>query len=392
LKAAGATKEAEALEANAADYGNQAMLQNAFGEHYLQDAYAGGHLVDKTKIMQWFVQWLDSNGGLGSTDLGEAQFAMAKHAANSPLKSNPQALDDKIKRGELGSMGEASAEVGMGQKPEIVFMMKWRRAASNDSDKQNLTPELAAAVPLRLAPDAGTARTHMTALVAAGFAEKGTLGLLDRTPSFVLKDKMVQPVKGATFSPYNSTQTDKEEPDYEEEASEFNLAAYNQFLSNSYIQGATKFFHDKYCKEGLEVIAANGDPIYRVYGDANMLKGGAQRGVLYQATTSKWSRDAIFELIDGHPEKAHSLPEIVGRFPAKAIDGGPPMTLENWNEQLHQRGIGGLFAEARSYGAKVLSKAKPSGSISGGNAIDIEMLAKKVKVEAEVPAHDGGQF
>jgi hypothetical protein len=40
----------------------------------------------------------------------------------------------------------------------------------------------------------------------------------------------------------------------------------------------------------------------------------------------------------------------------------------------------------------VLSKAKPSGSISGGNAIDIEMLAKKVKVEAEVPAHDGGQF
>ena len=392
LKASGATKEAEALEANAADYGNQAMLQNAFGEHYLQDAYAGGHLVDKTKIMQWFVQWLASNGGLGSTDLGEAQFAMAKHAADSPLKSNPQALDDKIKRGELGSMGEASAEVGMGQKPEIVFMMKWRRAAANDDLRKRLTPQMAAAVPLRLAPDAATARTHMQALVAAGFAEAGTLGVLDRTPAFILKDKMIQPVKGATFSPYNSTQTDTEEPNYEEEAAEFNLAAYNQFLSNSYIQGATKFFHDKYCKEGLEVIAANGEPIYRVYGDANMLKAGAQKGVLYQSTTSKWSREAIFELIDGHPEKAHSLPEIVGRFPAKAIDGGPPMTLENWNEQLHQRGIGGLFAEARSYGAKVLSKAKPSGSISGGNAIDIEMLAKKVKSEVEVPVHDAGQF
>ncbi len=385
LKESGATKEAEALEKRAGELGNEAMLQNAFGEHYLQDAYAGGHLVNKTKIMQWFVEWLASNGGLGSTDLGESQFAMAKHAASQDLNSNPQALDDKIKRGELSSMGEASQSVGMSNKPEIVFMMKWRRAAAADSEKQDLTPQAAEKAGFG---DAASIRTHMLALVAAGFAERKTT-LIGGNEYFQLKQKMIDAVKGATFAPYDATQKN----DDEEEASEFNLAAYNQFLSNSYIQGATKFFHDKYCKEGLNVVAANGQPIYTVYGDNNMLKAGGQKGVLYAATTSKWSREAIFELIGGQNAKAHSQVEILGRFPAKAIEkSGPPMTLDDWNEQLHQRGIGGLFAEARNYGAKVLSKAKPSGSISGGNAIDIPMLSKKIAADAEVPKHDEGQF
>ena len=389
LKEAGWTKEAESLDARAGELGNEAMLQNAFGEHYLQDAYAGGHLVNKTKIMQWFVQWLDTKGGLGSTDLGESQFAMAKHAANSNLTSNPQALDDKIKRGELSSMGEASAEVGMGNKPEIVFMMKWRRAAAADDKKQEMTAD--GAVTAGFAPDAPTARTHMQALATSGFADKKKT-LFGREEYFVLKQKMIDTVKGAMFAPYQATQAGGDQPDFEEEASEFNLAAYNQFLSNAYIQGATKFFHDKYCKEGLYVIAANGETVSKIYGDNNMLKGGGQKGVEYAATTSKWSREAIFELINGNPGKAHSQSEILGRFPATAIDGGPPMSLDSWNDELHKRGINGLFAEARSYGAKLLSKGKPSGSISGGNAIDIKMLASQIASEAAVPSHDEGTF
>ncbi len=387
LKESGATKEAEPLEKRAGELGNQAMLQNAFGEHYLQDAYAGGHLVNKTKIMQWFVEWLASNGGLGSTDLGESQFAMAKHAASSNLQSNPQALDDQIKRGELGSMGEASQSIGMNNKPEIVFMMKWRRLAVEDGSRQELTPKAAA--------DAGldtrdNARTYMRALVTAGFAERDFDLLGDRF--FRLKQKMIDSAKGTTFAPYKATQSGKEQPNFEEEAAEFNLASYNQFLSNSYIQGATKFFHDKYCKEGLDVVAANGENIYKVYGDNNMLKAGGQKGVLYSATTSKWSREAIFELIAGHPERAHSLQEILGRFPAQAKEnGGPAISLDAWNDELHQRGINGLFAEARNFGAKLLSKAKPSGSISGGNAIDIQLLSQQLQAEAS-PQHDEGTF
>ncbi len=392
LKESGNSKEAEALEQRAQDLGNQAMLQNAFGEHYLQDAYAGGHLVNKTAIMQWFVQWLDSKGGLGSTDLGEAQFAMAKHAANQQLTSNPQALDDKIKRGEVNSFSEGQQSVGMQSKPEIVFMMKWRKAAAENAAFKHLTPETAVAE-AHLGANAAAVKQMMDALVAAGFVDIKKEGVIKKREVYSLNKKMIDVVKGAKFAPYQSTQTGGDKPNFEEQAAEFDLASYNQFLSNAYIQGATKFFHDKYCKEGLDVVAANGDRIYTVYGDSNMLKAGGQKGVLYGATTSKWSREAIFNLIDGHPELAHGQAEILGRFPAQAIEnGGPGISLDDWNEQLHQRGINGLFAEARSYGAKVLSKAKPSGSISGGNSIDLAKISENMKAQADVPQHDNGQF
>ena len=393
LKAAGKSAEAEPLEKRAGELGNEAMLQNAFGEHYLQDAYAGGHLVNKTKIMQWFVQWLDTNGGLGTSDLGKAQFAMAKHAASQDLTSNPQALDDRIKRGELSSMSQASSSVGMSNKPETAFMMKWRRAAAANPAHATLTAEAAAADPLKLAADEPTARTQMLALVAGGFAERKTQGIIDKVEVFVLAQKIIETATAAT-GPYKSAEAGKKDGNIEEETAEFNLAAYNQFLSNAYIQAATKFFHDKYCKDGLDVTAANGEHVSRVYGDNNMLKAGGQAGVAYSAETSKRSRESIFETIDGHPEKATSLEDILGRFPAQASekDGGTPMPLDDWNNSLHERGKTGLFAEARGYGAKALSMAKSSGSISGGNAIDIALLSKQLAAKVEVPKHDEGVF
>ncbi|MGH3523182.1 MAG: eCIS core domain-containing protein, partial [Mycobacterium sp.] len=50
------TKKQQATE-HADKLGNQALIQNSFGEHYLQDSFAAGHLIDKTKIMQWFTLW-----------------------------------------------------------------------------------------------------------------------------------------------------------------------------------------------------------------------------------------------------------------------------------------------------------------------------------------------
>ena len=36
---------------------NEAWLANGFGDHYLQDSFASGHLINKTLIMQWFMEW-----------------------------------------------------------------------------------------------------------------------------------------------------------------------------------------------------------------------------------------------------------------------------------------------------------------------------------------------
>src|SRR5262249_51918348 len=36
----------------------QAWLTNGYADHFLQDSFAAGHLINKPKVMQWFVEWV----------------------------------------------------------------------------------------------------------------------------------------------------------------------------------------------------------------------------------------------------------------------------------------------------------------------------------------------
>ena len=47
------------LRAEAAELERQALVQNGFGDHFLQDSYPSGHLINKTLIMTWSAKWLD---------------------------------------------------------------------------------------------------------------------------------------------------------------------------------------------------------------------------------------------------------------------------------------------------------------------------------------------
>jgi len=40
------------------EHARQALLKNGYGDHFLQDSFAAGHLVNKTLIMQWWVDYL----------------------------------------------------------------------------------------------------------------------------------------------------------------------------------------------------------------------------------------------------------------------------------------------------------------------------------------------
>lgn len=42
-----------------ADLLRQAWLYNGYADHFLQDSFAAGHLINKTLIMQWFVEWVE---------------------------------------------------------------------------------------------------------------------------------------------------------------------------------------------------------------------------------------------------------------------------------------------------------------------------------------------
>jgi hypothetical protein len=47
----------QAYQGKNTELARQAWLQHGYADHFLQDAFAAGHLINKTLIMQWFVDW-----------------------------------------------------------------------------------------------------------------------------------------------------------------------------------------------------------------------------------------------------------------------------------------------------------------------------------------------
>lgn len=48
-----------AFTTGSAELERQAWLSNGYADHFLQDSFAAGHLINKTLIMQWFVEWVE---------------------------------------------------------------------------------------------------------------------------------------------------------------------------------------------------------------------------------------------------------------------------------------------------------------------------------------------
>lgn len=372
LQAGATAKDVEGLEALAKDYANDAMIHNSFGEHYLQDSFAAGHLIDKTKIMQWFAQWADKDkGGLGDSPSARAAWTMAMHAANSDLKSNPQMLHDKSVRKEVKGPEGAAAEIGMDvdaqHSQDIVLMMRWRALAQAKSAKRTLTMRQAVA---EFGKSAQQLQPLFDDLVKKKFVEKDepwavTKAVKSRVGSaaetkYILKREMVNVLgEGSTerrgfkgnigaHVAYSATRGHGERDEKgkntgkisgaeaEAAAAEFNLASYNTMLSNAYVGAATKHFHDMFCKQGLVVKTGEGKDIGRIYGDSNMLNAGGQEGVKYSAETSRMSRDAVFDLINGvDPAQVPSADDIQRRFPIEVFyNGKTAISLADFNKQL----------------------------------------------------------
>jgi hypothetical protein len=46
----------------------QAWVNNGYADHFLQDSFAAGHLINKTRVMQLFVQWIQEHNSQGRWD------------------------------------------------------------------------------------------------------------------------------------------------------------------------------------------------------------------------------------------------------------------------------------------------------------------------------------
>lgn len=354
---------------HSAKLANQAMIQNSFGEHYLQDSFAAGHLIDKTKIMQWFALWLDSIGhNLGSFEAAQVEWAMALYAANQDLESNPQALHDSGVRGEFDDAKGASDSINMKASPEVKFMMQWRDLAKATPKKVELDPSEAA---LELRVSVRVATAYFDKLVTQGFASKNFFGKKYALKKSVMNNKI--------YDAQVSTNNAGPKAGTENAAAEFNLASYKALMSNAYIGSSTKFFHDMFCKEGLEVETSDDIPIGRIYGDSNMMNAGAQTGLEWSAETARMSRDSVFDTING-VAPGITTGDISRRFPRKVKVPGTQTVLPIVDFNLHLKAAGeapkGLFSQAQTYGAKLVYKTV---GLSKKGALDMTKLTGLVE-------------
>jgi hypothetical protein len=72
----------------------KAWVNNGYSNHFLQDSFAAGHLINKTLVMQWFVEYLGRQG-FG----GRPHFGVPEQSKNMTTKAQPDVADRRAYSG-----------------------------------------------------------------------------------------------------------------------------------------------------------------------------------------------------------------------------------------------------------------------------------------------------
>jgi hypothetical protein len=116
------------IDTSADEHLRQAWLNNGYGDHFLQDSFAAGHLINKTLVMQWFVdyvnglasKWWDLLGrGLWGDDT-KPWYGLPDEQVMATMGTRQQphmAGQDLYTRPTTGSAGTASMDRALGDRP-----------------------------------------------------------------------------------------------------------------------------------------------------------------------------------------------------------------------------------------------------------------------------------
>ena len=117
-----AETNATMLREKAARLANEALLHNGFGDHYLQDSYAAGHLINTTLIMQWYVQWLDTQKFMWDAHSDQTWRTMQQMADSQPglTDAGQYTKKDVGKTRKVTGADGAEHEIGSARNPQSV--------------------------------------------------------------------------------------------------------------------------------------------------------------------------------------------------------------------------------------------------------------------------------
>jgi Domain of unknown function (DUF4157) len=252
-----------------------AWLYNGYGDHFLEDSFAAGHLVNKTWIMQWFADWFQSN----RTKLGDE---MPIIGGRRPSLPPDRVLDD----------------MGWSDQPNIAGQEFYGYAAgSGRTAADHKQPKL----PRTTKWQDRVAKTGVT----EPEANEGRDSKPGRMAGTGLRLTGSEAANNATYE------------------------TYLDFLDSSLLQLASGFLHDHFNKLGLEVKNGMND-VMHIGGDDTMFSESNDLGLTRAAEAAEMSRNVIKHTIE-HGKPNVTTEAIFAHVPIEIVVDGKALPLQEWN-------------------------------------------------------------
>ncbi|HTT90347.1 MAG TPA: hypothetical protein VMF65_12415 [Acidimicrobiales bacterium] len=366
---------------------NEAVLVNGFGDHYLQDSYAAGHLMNKAAIMQMYVRYIDKNPRWNAGYTTDATWRAFQNMAYNQegLSSRGQYDKSKIGRRDVGGKQVTTAtnaqaventqnlpgftwqdrfemlglKVPDGASPGTPAwkVLVWMQQPHGGvlGNRYNVDFELSEVE--AKATDIGVSRNevadavtklldgNVVYLVSEKRSQAGKRldsGNAAITGKFTLRKEWVVSMSGSNESRFNTatanaaTATPGSHGAYEAMAKATVYKDYVVFMRDAYLQKATNAAHDYFCEQGLKVSSGDKKPLFKIYGDYAMLNSESAAGVRESGITANMSRDSITETARTGVEPAwRSSKKILARLPShvEPPGGGNTISLADWQSR-----------------------------------------------------------
>ena len=342
------------VDETAASMANEAYLTNGFGDHYLQDSFAAGHLINKTLVMQWYLQFINDNWKFFGPSEKEWQRLMMMSEENQPGLAGRELYEKNVNlkgtspqdiNPEAGGQAafKKAGLVAPNWSTGVVNLLKWwRKEIGTNKKRQTVAKSELLKVPgvskaavdelLRLPFVVDKGRTWGSYVPLIGTDDR--YYLLNETPD-------VSHEKAANDEKYNVGKT-------------MTYNVYGEFMKNALIQSGAGDLHNYFCKFGLDVGNDAGEDVFRIYGDYVMLTGGGGAGVQISAETAEMSRQAITDILETGKTEV-TTQGIFDRFPSWVAmpdkifkedveptaepdyesAGKQMLRLDKWHDELH---------------------------------------------------------
>jgi hypothetical protein len=257
-------------EANA----RKAIVTNGYGDHFLQDSFAAGHLVNKTLVMQWFTDWINRHEKASPTfvDNGMGGVEISGGSRSLPSGVSEQMLDVIPRQAGIGARG--------------LYQQGGKITDSSSADRAGGTGPAS--------PQTVEERTDKSRRVA------GT---------------------GVTATAGHTVDQ--------------NYQTYLDFLNTTFINLAAGAAHDRFNESGLTVVNGQGRQ-FVVGGDGTYLSRSDQAGAEAVAEAARQSRQSVEETLNSG-STAFGQEAIFSYVPIKvaavaAVALPAPIGLEQWND------------------------------------------------------------